>query len=304
MGMDGSSDRVWHRKGISLERLGAFLAIYEAEGIARAAPDDPVRQSQLSRQLGELERALATTLFERRGRSLVPTAAAAALARVVRDLGAGLAEAAHAPIEERAWTLGAGGSAIHWLVLPALAAQRPTPRMETLALSSEDVLEHLRDGRVDLGVLRKSALPPGVSSARIGVVRYRVFMPRTSRRAPASVHDVARALPLVSFSGEPRLSDMLARVGPSALVVETFAQAARAVQSGAYAGVLPAFAARELPPSRFHAIDAPFLQRGAAPLVLAWRSRLEDTRAGFANVRDALLEGMRSGIRASIDDAR
>lgn len=290
-------NEVWHRKGISLERLGAFLAIYDAAGIARAAPDEPVRQSQLSRQLGELERALATSLFERRGRALVPTAAAAALARVVRDFAAGLADAAHVPVDARPWVIGAGGSALQWLVVPALARQRPPPRAETLALSSEDVLAHLSDGRVDLGVLRKAALPPGVSSARLGVVRYRLFASRTGKHGHASMRDVVRALPLVSINGEPRLADMLARAGEPALVVETFAQAAVAVQTGAYAGVLPAFAARELPPSRFVSLDAPLLNRAAAPLVLAWRSRLVDTRPGFSAVRDAMLAGLRGALR-------
>lgn len=41
-------------KGMSLERLDAFLAVLEAGGIARAAPGQPVRQSQLSRQISEL----------------------------------------------------------------------------------------------------------------------------------------------------------------------------------------------------------------------------------------------------------
>ena len=52
-------------KGLSLERLASFLAVVDARGIARAAPGQPVRQSQLSRQIGELERALGVALFER-----------------------------------------------------------------------------------------------------------------------------------------------------------------------------------------------------------------------------------------------
>ena len=55
------------RKGVSLDRLRAFLEVFEAGGIARAAPLRAVRQSQLSRQLKELETALGQALFVRAG---------------------------------------------------------------------------------------------------------------------------------------------------------------------------------------------------------------------------------------------
>ena len=54
--------------GLSLDRLNSFLQVAEARGLARAAPGDPVRQSQLSRQLKELENALGQVLFDRSSR--------------------------------------------------------------------------------------------------------------------------------------------------------------------------------------------------------------------------------------------
>ena len=56
---------IFARSGISLERLRVFLQIADAGSMAEAAPGDPVRQSQFSRQLKELEEALGASLTVR-----------------------------------------------------------------------------------------------------------------------------------------------------------------------------------------------------------------------------------------------
>ena len=48
--------------GISIERLQTLCAVVEAGSIAGAAGPDPNRQSQFSRQLKELEKALGTSV--------------------------------------------------------------------------------------------------------------------------------------------------------------------------------------------------------------------------------------------------
>jgi DNA-binding transcriptional LysR family regulator len=56
-------------KGLSFDRLRAFIAVFESESVTRAAGGDPTRQSQYSRQIRELEEALGVKLFDRRNRS-------------------------------------------------------------------------------------------------------------------------------------------------------------------------------------------------------------------------------------------
>src|SRR5262249_14003214 len=111
MSAPARSDGFFHRGGLSLDRLRSFLAVADAGAIARAAPGDPVRQSQLSRQIGELEQFFGHGLVERRGRGLALTRAGEHLAVTVRELIAGLhdvaAVAEDAPI---AAALGAGDS--------------------------------------------------------------------------------------------------------------------------------------------------------------------------------------------------
>ena len=58
--------------GISIDRLQTLCAVVEAGTIVLAAGTDPNRQSQFSRQLKELEKALGTTLFDRVGKTLQP----------------------------------------------------------------------------------------------------------------------------------------------------------------------------------------------------------------------------------------
>ncbi|MDP4849131.1 MAG: LysR family transcriptional regulator, partial [Verrucomicrobiales bacterium] len=83
-------ESLFSHRGLSLDRLRSFLEMAEAGGIAKAAPGDVVRQSQISRQIRELEEFFATELTQRRGKSLVLTAAGRRLADLVRGQLQGL----------------------------------------------------------------------------------------------------------------------------------------------------------------------------------------------------------------------
>ena len=56
------------QRGISLDRLRNFAAVAESGSIARVADGDPVRQSLISRQIGELEEFFGVELTRRRGK--------------------------------------------------------------------------------------------------------------------------------------------------------------------------------------------------------------------------------------------
>src|SRR5579859_2984632 len=56
--------------GVSIDRLNTLCAVVEAGTIAAAAGSDLNRQSQYSRQLTQLEKALGVSLFERSGKNL------------------------------------------------------------------------------------------------------------------------------------------------------------------------------------------------------------------------------------------
>ena len=58
-------EKLFAQSGLSLERMKAFAEIVEAGGITAASGDDSNRQSQLSRQLKELERYFGAELLKR-----------------------------------------------------------------------------------------------------------------------------------------------------------------------------------------------------------------------------------------------
>jgi DNA-binding transcriptional LysR family regulator len=266
-------------KGLSLERLASFLAVVDAGGIARAAPGAPVRQSQLSRQLGELEKALGVALFEKGTQGpRVPNAAGAHLARLVRDFERGLDDVRRAEEGPHSLALGAGDSVIHWLLLPVAQKLRDV-RVLAGARSTDEIVDELRGGTIDVGIVRMAdALPDELRTARLGTIDYALFTPRGGRKPPLAV-----------ATGEPQLSALLTSLGPAALWLETFPQVASAVRAG-FSGVLPTLARTELGT----ATRGPVLASSA--LALAWRTRLDDVRPAIVPVRRRLVRLLREGL--------
>src|SRR5258708_4260838 len=76
--------------GLSLDRLKALLEVGAAGGIAKATQGDPVRQSQYSRQIKELENFFQVKLAERQGRGIRLTDPGRELARISRFFLLGL----------------------------------------------------------------------------------------------------------------------------------------------------------------------------------------------------------------------
>lgn len=266
--------------GLSLERLRSFLAVVDAGGIARAAPGNPTRQSQLSRQIGELESFFGYALVERR----VPTERGLRLAEHARwmltgleDLKTGRGSAGPQPLR-----LAAGDSVLHWLVLPRAGALGVP--LGVIALPVEEVLARLHDGRIDVGVVRRDELDPRLESKPIGGIDYALFVPKALVPRNTREEDLLFRLPLALQVSEPeflvRLRELAARRKETldvALACETFPQVLRAVQSGRFIGVLPTLARHELHGSRFREVTSG-IGKHASRLHLAWSPKLARVR--------------------------
>jgi DNA-binding transcriptional LysR family regulator len=293
-------------QGVSLERLESFLNVADSGGFAAAAPGNPVRQSQLNRQVRELEEAFGGgRLVERRGRGIVLTAAGERLAAVIREMRAGFEDVARgeedAPLR---FTFGAGDSVLQWWVVPRIAdlgrlAKRALPRLITL--SSPDVVRQLEDGRLDFGLVRASEVPPGLASRSLGEIHYALYVPRRlmPKPAPDDVGVLLASLPLALQHSEPELNDRLRALASrrgaleAALDCETFPQACRAVRSGRYAAVLPTIVDVELPHREIEEVKHPQLSRFSMRLHLAWHprtTRRSDRHAALATALETLLD--------------
>lgn len=290
------------RTGLSLDRLRSFVAVADAGGIARAAPGQPVRQSQLSRQISELEAFFGHPLLRRAGRTVEPTELGRTLANVVRATVAGLEDVAReASDAPSVFRLGAGDSALHWWIIPGLgriAARAPRVALRLVAMSRQGLLDGVASGQLDLALVRGDAPSSGLAARLVARVSYAIFVPRALRGRGA-----LSELPLALQHSEPELNERLLRGAArdasskasgrplalrDALACETFPQVARAVASGQYAGMLPTSARAELPGCDI--LDAKGALPKSTPVHLVWQPRTVRARAHAEALIEAVVD--------------
>ena len=125
--------KLFAESGLSLDRLKSLLEVGAAGSIVKAADGDPVRQSQYSRQIKELEDFFQTGLVERHGKGIRLTAGGRELARISRFFLLGLSNFQRGSLAEgQTYRIGASPTFIASFLLPVLA--EPTVRPCTLWL--------------------------------------------------------------------------------------------------------------------------------------------------------------------------
>lgn len=289
--------------GLTLERLASFLEVAEAGGFSSAAKGNPVRQSQLSRQVSELEEAFGgRKLVERRGRGIVVTAAGERLAAVVREMMLGFDDVRRGegdgPLR---FTFGAGDSLLQWWIVPRLGdlGRRVARAVPTLrSLSTKDVVAQLEGAQLDFGVVRAREVSRRLASRPLGEIEYALYVPRKlmPRPTPDDIGELLASVPLALQQSEPELNERLLALagkrGPvePALACETFPQACRAVRSGRYAALLPTIVEIELPHREVEEVKHPRLARLSMKLHLAWHPRTTRRSERHAALAAALEE--------------
>jgi DNA-binding transcriptional LysR family regulator len=289
------------RRGLSMERLYSFLRVADAGSIAKAAGTDTVRQSQFSRQIGELEEFFGVRLTRRHGRSLELTEEGRELAALIRaqfdGLDGFLKTASDAPVE---MSIGAGDSLITWLILPRLAAlQRKHPRLRIKVhnLRSRDIIERLGEMRLDFGLVRANTVRPPLKQTKLGSISFQLFVPKQMLRLAEHLTpmEMLSRFPIATLGSDGDFFDSLLDETKRRniqinlkVITESFPQAARAVMSGHYAGVLPSHAAIDLAPIGVKSYRLPFLNNAARSIVLAWSPRAVRTRFDGEAVRAEL----------------
>ena len=156
-------ETLFSKGGLSLDRLRSFLEMAEAGSIAKAAPGEPVRQSQISRQIRELEEFFGAELTQRRGKTLVLTQAGKRLAGLVRGQLQGLDDfRCEEQSRPKVFVFGSGTSTLESMIaprLPALAEALGGALLQTESHRSRALVEAVQEGRVDFAVVRRDAIP-------------------------------------------------------------------------------------------------------------------------------------------------
>lgn len=253
----GMFDDIFAESGFSLDRCRAFLTIAKAGGITQAASGSASRQSQLSRQLGELEGWLGVKLIVRgRGRFALTEAGkqlSALLNAHFTDLTRLKASCSGGTQTVR---IGAGESLLQWLVIPALSMaskELPPINWHFKNLRTEQVVSGLLGGELELGVIRRKDVPKGLKTEALGKINYAFIIPNTLNAQMSSGKPPSN-LPIAVLEGESHIDHLLTRLPSPFLgclqrrfVCTSMAQAAETVRLGAAAAILPETVIAHLP---------------------------------------------------------
>jgi len=276
--------------GVSIDRLNTLCAVVEAGTIVAAAGPDLNRQSQFSRQLKELEKALGLNLFDRTGKALHPNATGRRVALATQTFFGALDDVVDAA-EARAETirLGAGEALLRWLVMPHLGelmAGAPPLRFEVHSLATEAALREVLAGSVDLVIVRTDAVPADLQSEVVKTVQYILALPRAllPSREAAEVFE-GRPLPFAELAGDgffaktvQTTATALGLILRPVLKAQTFSLLISAVESGSAAAFLPEIAARSLPEQNFARVSAEGMGALTRQLSLAWSGGVLESR--------------------------
>ena len=280
--------KLFHESGLSLERLHTFCLVAESGGVTRAAGGDPNAQSQFSRQIKELETYFGVELIQRSGRGLVLTPAGKQLAAIIREHLAALtdfkAECAKQPLKIK---IAAGDSLMHWLILPRLERlkkQLPNTAFVFLNLKSAEILKRLKDGTIDLGLVREGGFFPPLKTSPLGIISHSLFVSQKS--SPSNdVKKILRELPVVALEGDGSFRRELNAAfhkGGIRLDVQlecsSFPLIARALKNHKAAAILPNIAKCEFNDELVAEIKTPMLKQFDRRIVLAWNTRVSRLR--------------------------
>lgn len=175
--------------------LQTFLTVFEAGRVSAAAKELHLSQPAVTAQLRKLEETLETPLFLRSVRGVTPTEAGLRLADRARAIQTMIDETVRAVKgnEEKTSTLVLGASttiAAH--VLPPLLAKfRASNRgvaFRVIVGNTEEVVEHVRAGRVPLGLVEGHAR---ASAIRLEPCLDDEIVPVVGEHAPFRVKSVA-----------------------------------------------------------------------------------------------------------------
>ena len=272
---------------VTLRQLRVFQSVAQTRNFSRTGETIGLTQPAVSRAIAELERELGLRLLDRTTREVELTEAgrslAARLDRALDELDATLADVAGLADADGGKVRVASSPTLSAYLMPACiaACAKAAPRVRFVLLDriQQDVLESVRGGEVDFGVVVE---PPAVSDLHCEAILHDPFALVT----PAK-HRLARAAsvrwkalagePLVlldAASGSRRyIDDALARHGAVCKVEQELAHPTtvfQMVEAGIGLTVMPGLA---VPPGGLHGLAVrPLLPRVERTVMLVRRN--------------------------------
>ncbi|WP_144636805.1 LysR family transcriptional regulator [Bordetella genomosp. 13] len=187
---------------ITLKQLRVFCALYELRSFTAAARAAFVTQSAVSKLCAELEAEIGQPLFERSTRSVTPCDGAAEFYAYAQEILGTVRAAERTMSGLRSLERGTVGVATSPLMMVGLMGQvvadyhraHPSVKLELFELSTDDTIEHVRNGRADFGIVSLETASDELSTRVIyRDTMYAVCAPdhALTRRRKVSWEDVA-----------------------------------------------------------------------------------------------------------------
>ncbi len=287
--------KLFAENGLSLDRLRALLEVGAAGSIVRAANGDPVRQSQYSRQIKELEDFFRTRLIERQGKGTRLTASGKELARISRFFMLGLSNFRRGCLaEEQTFRIGASASFIRHFLLPVLAGSslhKGGIAYASEVASDEEIERRLHDLTLDFGVVGSAELRRPLQTNFLGSWKLELWVPkgfRLSETKAAQAFELGR-LPLALAREMDCLAVLPAMRHETNLVCDSFLDSRTALEGQEVAALLPDFLAPGKTSRTFLRVHVPKMDTRIFHLHLAWNARLLRLNPHAARKRDWLV---------------
>jgi DNA-binding transcriptional LysR family regulator len=288
-------EKLFAESGFSLDRLRALLEVGAAGSIVKAAGGDPVRQSQYSRQIKELEDFFRTRLIERQGKGTRLTAGGRELARISRFFMLGLSNFQRGCLaEEQTFRLGASATFNRQFLLPALSSSSLSKRESRYAseVATDDEIERrLHDLTLDFGVVGKAQLSRPLQTRTLGEWKLELWVPKALRLSESRA---ARAfeqgqLPLALARELDGLGVAPNKGWQASLVCDSFLDSRVALEREGIAALLPCFLSLGKAARSFFRVHMPNIDPRVFQFHLAWNPRLLRLNPHATRTRDWLL---------------
>ncbi len=296
-------ERLFAESGLSLDRLKAFLAVAASGSIAKATGGDPVKQSQYSRQIRELEDFFRIKLVERQGKGIRLTTNGRELARISRFFMLGLSNFQRGCLaEEQTFRIGASATFIRSFLMPAVSggtADAGKTRYIIETAGDDEIERRLHDLTLDFGVTARAEISRPLQMAELGKWRLKLWLPRAAYKDGKAVVAAWKAgtIPLVLAHKELAASGLELPGGREARVsCDSFLDALSAMESGGQAAILPDFL---LPGanSKAWSVRIPALESHIFHFNLACNPRLLRLNPHATRERDLLAQALARQMR-------
>ena len=299
---------------MNLRHLETFKAVYEERSFTRAAERLEVSQPTVSANIRTLEEELGTPLFDRLGRTIQPTRAGDLLQRHARrllELFRVMEDDVDQYLHGVRGRLELGASTIpgeYWLphLIGPFHELHPEISVSVEIHDTEEILERVRDGRLEAGIVGARRPDPKLEFQRLVDDRLLLLVAPSSRwaegddvgieellslpfvaREPGSGTRLMFERRLEEAGGSPRDLRIVAELGSTTAVKEAVRAglgvsiiSQRAVATELESGVLAALPLRGVAPIERAFYSAASAERVRSPLVRTFLEFLRDEARG------------------------